>query len=72
MRWENVQVPAGTFRAAVIEAVLEYYDGHVVRARVNETIWYAPAVSQIVKVIREGKSPDEASSRIVAELVEYR
>lgn len=72
IRWENLQVPAGTYRVAVIEANLEYVDGSSVQARVKETIWYAPAVSQVVKVIREGKSPDEASSRIVAELVEYR
>ncbi|MEO8144154.1 MAG: hypothetical protein ABI654_08060 [Betaproteobacteria bacterium] len=72
IRWENIQVPAGTYRAAVIGANLEYVEGGSVQARVRETIWYAPAVSQIVKVIREGKSPDESSSRIVAELVEYR
>jgi hypothetical protein len=72
IRWENLQVPAGTYRAAVIEANLDYVEGGSVQARVKETIWYAPAVSQVVKVIREGKSPDEASSRIVAELIEYR
>ena len=72
IRWENIQVPAGTYRAAVIETSLDYVEAGSVLARVRETIWYAPAAFQVVKVIREGKSPDEASSRIVAELVEYR
>ena len=72
VRWENVQVPAGAFRAAVIEATLSYVDGGSVQARVKETIWYAPSVFQVVKVVREGRTPDEASSRIVAELSEYR
>ena len=71
VRWENLQVPAGTYRVAVIETSLDYVEGGV-QARVKETIWYAPAVSQVVKIVREGKSPDEASSRIVAELIEYR
>ena len=72
LRWEEVRVPAGTFRAAVIEADLLYLDGGQVRAQAKETLWYAPEVSQLVKVVREGRTPDEGSSRIVAELVEYR
>jgi hypothetical protein len=72
LRWEDVRVPAGTFHAAVIEADLLYIDGGQTRARAKETLWYAPQVSQLVKVVREGRTPDEGSSRIVAELAEYR
>jgi hypothetical protein len=72
VRWENIQVPAGTFRTAVIEASLSYVDGASVQARAKETIWYAPSVFQAVKVVREGRTPDEGSNRIVAELMEYR
>ncbi len=71
-RWENVQVPAGTYTAAVIEAELSYLDDGKVLARARETLWYVPKLSQVVKVLREGRTPDEASTRIVAELMEYR
>ncbi len=70
-RVEDVTVPAGTYRAAVIEAELSYVEGGQVRARARETLWYAPAASQIVKVVREGRTPDEGSSRIVAELMDF-
>lgn len=72
LRWEEVQVPAGTFTAAVIEADLSYIEGGKVQARARETLWYAPKLSQLVKVVREGRTPDEGSSRIVAELADYR
>ena len=70
-RVEDVTVPAGTYHAAVIEAELTYIEGGQVRARARETLWYAPAASQIVKVVREGRTPDEGSSRIVAELMDF-
>jgi hypothetical protein len=73
LRWEQLQVPAGTYRAAVIEVRLSYVDGgQATRAVVRETLWYAPDIAQLVKVVREGHSPDEVSTRIVAELAEYR
>jgi len=72
LRWEDVRVPAGTFRAALIDADLFYVDGGQVRAQAKEMLWYAPQVSQLVKIVREGRTPDEGSSRIVAELAEYR
>ena len=72
VRWENIQVPAGVYTAAVIEADLLYIDQGKVQARARETLWYAPKLSQVVKVLREGRTPDEGSSRIVAQLAEYR
>ena len=72
LRWEDVTVPAGTFRAAVIEADLYYVEAGQTRAQAKETLWYAPQVAQLVKVVRDGRTPDEGSSRIVAELAEYR
>ena len=71
-RWENIQVPAGVYTAAVVEAELLYVDGGKVQARARETLWYAPKLSQVVKVVREGRTPDEGSTRIVAELAELR
>jgi hypothetical protein len=71
-RWESVRVPAGAFTAAVIEADLLYVEGDKVQARARETLWYVPSLFQVVKVVREGRTPDEGSSRIVAELVEIR
>ena len=71
-RWEEVTVPAGTFRAALIVADLHYVDEGKARAKSRETLWYAPATGQLVKVVREGKAPDESSQRIVAELVSHK
>ena len=71
-RWENVQVPAGSYTAAVIETDLYYIDDGRAQAKAKETLWYAPKVSQVVKVVREGRVPDEGVGRIVAELAEYR
>jgi hypothetical protein len=70
--WEDVTVPAGTFRAALIEGMWTYTEDGEFRSRAYERFWYAPEVSQIVKISREGITPDEGSSRIVAELAEYR
>jgi hypothetical protein len=73
LRWEQVQVPAGTYRAAVIDVTLSYMDAaRQARAQTKETLWYAPDATQLVKVVREGRSPDEGSTRIVAELAELR
>ena len=71
-RWENIQVPAGVFTAAVIEAELLYLEEGKVQARARETLWYVPKLAQVVKVVRDGRTPDEGSRRIVAELAEFR
>lgn len=71
-RWENLQVPAGIYTAAVIEAELSYIEAGKVQARARETLWYVPKMAQVVKVVREGRTPDEGSTRIVAELLEFR
>ena len=71
-RWEEVRVPAGTYAAAVIEADLYYIQAGKVQAQTRETIWYAPKAFQVVKVVRDGGTPDEGSRRIVAELAEFR
>lgn len=69
-RMEEVTVPAGTYRAAVIEADLYYIESGQVRAQAKETIWYVPEV-QIVRIVREGRTPDEGATRIVAELKSF-
>lgn len=71
-RWETIVVPAGKFQAARIEGKLEYVEGGRVRASANETLWFAPDAFQLVKIVRDGRTPDESATRIVAELAEFR
>ena len=70
--WENTPAPIGTYVAARIETTLSYIEDGRVQASAKETLWYSPRFSQVVKVVREGKTPDEGTQRIVAELVELR
>ena len=67
--WEEIAVPAGRFPAARIETTLSYVEDGRVRASARETLWYAPQAGQVVKVVRDGATPDDGASRIVAELV---
>jgi hypothetical protein len=69
---EEVAVPAGTYRAAVIEGTWSYLENGEFRARAREKFWFAPGVSQIVKIKRSGVAPDEGSKQIDAELADYR
>jgi hypothetical protein len=68
----DVTVPAGTYRAAVIEGTWTYLEDGQFRGRAHEKFWYAPSVAQIVKIERFGIAPDEGSRQIAAELAEYR
>lgn len=70
--WEDMAIGGGTYPAARIETTLDYIEDGRVQASVRETIWYMPAVRQVARVVREGRSPDEGSTRIVAQLVEFR
>ncbi len=70
--WEEIELAGGKLPAAKIEGTLSYVEDGRVHGRARETFWYAPKVSQIVRITREGKTPDEAATRIVAELAEYR
>jgi len=70
--WEELQLPAGKLRAARVEGVLSYREDGQFRAGAHETFWYAPNVSQVVRIVRDGRTPDEASTRIAAELADYR
>jgi len=64
-------VPGFFGRAVRIEAQLSYIEDGRVQATARETLWYSAKAGQLIKVVREGRTPDEGSSRIVAELVEY-
>lgn len=64
--------PAAVPGSAGIEAELSYIEAGAVQARARETLWYLPKLAQAVKVVREGRTPDESSTRIVAELQEFR
>jgi len=70
--WEDLRLPAGTLNAAKVEGALTYREDGQFRGGARETFWYAPKVSQIVRIVREGRTPDEGSARIVAELAEFR
>jgi hypothetical protein len=72
MGWEDLQLPGGDLKAAKIEGTLTYREDGQIRGGARETFWYAPKVSQIVKIVRDGITPDEGSRRIVAELAEFR
>jgi hypothetical protein len=76
--WEGLKAapgvphPGGVIPVARIEGQLSYVDGGKTVATAKETLWVAPRYAQVVKVVREGRTPDESSQRIVAELVEFR
>ncbi|HUN70140.1 MAG TPA: hypothetical protein VMU46_15170 [Burkholderiales bacterium] len=70
--WEDLRLPGGNLKAAKIEGALTYREDGQFRGGAHETFWYAPQVSQIVKIVREGLTPDEGARRIVAELAEFR
>ena len=76
-RWENLpaapsaKAPGDRFPTARIEGTLLYIEDGVQRAAAAETIWYSARFLQIVKIVREGRTPDEGVHRIVAELVEH-
>jgi hypothetical protein len=57
---------------ARIEGQLSYVEGGKTVATAKETLWVAPRYAQVVRIVREGRTPDEGSQRIVAELVEFR
>lgn len=68
---EVVVVPAGRFEATRIDVTLSYVEGGRAEAMVRETLWYARAAGQLVKVLREGRSPDEGAQHIVSELKSF-
>jgi hypothetical protein len=55
-----------------IEGTLSYLDEGRVQAVARERLWYAGKAMQLVRIEREGRTPDEGATRIVAELVEMR
>jgi hypothetical protein len=70
--WKAVKVPAGTFEAVMIEGTLSYLEDGQFRERTHLVFWYAPIVSQVIKIQRFGITSDERSRQIDAELVEVR
>ena len=55
-----------------IEGALSYIEDGRVQASARETLWYAGKAAQLVRIEREGRTPDEGATRIVAELVGMR
>ena len=71
VNWENVTVPAGTFSAVHLEGRLQYVDKEAIKAEVRYGLWYAPQAKQVVRVLWLGRSPDEGSAEMIAELATY-
>jgi hypothetical protein len=70
--WDQLRLPGVEIPAARIEGALSYVEDGRVAARAQETFWYAPKASQVVKIVRVGRVPDESAGRIVAELADFR
>ena len=69
--WETVKVPAGEFQAVHLDGKLQYVDKDAVKAEVRYAIWYAPKARQVVRVLWLGRSPDESSGEMIAELASF-
>lgn len=67
----SMRAPMDQFPVARIEVRLAYVEDGVERFAAKETVWYAWRYLQVAKIVREGKTPDEAAHRIVADLVEH-
>jgi len=70
--WERVSVAAGEFDAAHLAGALRYMEGENVKAEVRYSLWYAPRAKQVVRVLWEGRAPDEGQSEIIVELASFR
>jgi len=74
--WEKIQVPAGEFDALKI-AVVGYYQSEEVNRRggngqLNETVWYAPAVNNFVRLeYRDTNAQGHIHNRDLWELTAY-
>jgi hypothetical protein len=66
--WERVKVPMGIFDAARLDGTLRYVENEKAVAEVSYTLWYAPRAKQIVRLVWLGRSPDERSDQMIAEL----
>lgn len=68
----SVRAPQEAFFTARLALKISYVEDGAIRAAATETVWYAWRYLQVVKIVREGRTPDENFDRIAAELVEHR
>jgi hypothetical protein len=68
---KSIRAPMDQFPVARIEIRLSYVEDGVERASATETVWYAWRFLQVVKIVREGKTPDEAAHRVEANLIAH-
>jgi hypothetical protein len=66
--WEDIQVPAGTYRAMKVEVVSRYYGKGGMADEETATFWYSPKVNRFVKF----EYTSFYEGELVAELVKYR
>ncbi|HEX7053770.1 MAG TPA: hypothetical protein VF211_07535, partial [Burkholderiales bacterium] len=78
-QWAQVTVPAGTFRALRLDIAGHRGGrgrGNAVDGRFEMTVWYAPEVKRIVRLVRkvwsaDAFSPSQTGENVI-ELVKYR
>lgn len=70
--WEDVKVPAGTFRALRVESAGTWYRvDRGVSGEAKEVMWYAPQVKRYVKWAFDNWTPRGRSQSWAWELVDY-
>lgn len=68
LRWETIKVPAGEFRALLIESTGSYSVANGPGSgRMLTRCWYVPEVNRWVKI-----EQDAGTSKLISELLEYK
>lgn len=66
--WQMLELPAGRFAALHLKGKLQYVDNEVVKAEIDYSLWYSPAARQVVRVVWQGRAPDEGNTQMIVEL----
>lgn len=70
--WEDISVPAGTFRAIVITLQTEMIDpSQGTRIRSTDVSWYAPDVHRSIKTVSTSQDLQENQGNQLIQLLEY-
>jgi hypothetical protein len=70
--WENVTVPAGTFRGIKVTIQTELFDRTTGKKTTGtDTSWYVPEVRRSVRSLTSAKSPEGVESKQEIQLIKY-
>src|SRR5262249_49406954 len=70
--WEDIEVPAGTFRAIKISIHTELLDRSTGQKSTGDDIsWYAPAVRRSVKSDVTSQNPEGQQERQIIQLIQF-